>query len=198
MSIRRLPTTIGETLTNLRRATGWPGLVVGILCLPIVLLALLVSFPLVGCARLTARWGWWPNCRRLQIGDRTLSFSWSGTGQTTRRALADSVALLIEAVAGLPDIGTVSTLEIRNPDTGFAIDPNPGVLTDDLAEGLTGLLWGAKVECGELVVNGSTSFAALDADARNPLSGHLYIEFPGHWHPEAIRVRAESLGFGLV
>lgn len=196
--MRRLARTIRETLGSLRGAMGWPGLIVGILCLPLVLLAVLASFPLVWSSRLTARWGWWPNRRTLQTGGQTLSFSWSGTSETTRRALEDSVRLLIEVIADLPGVESVRTLELRNPSTGFAIDPNPGVFAENVVEHLTDLLWGAKVECGELVVNGSTTLTGLDADARNPLSGHLYVELTAPWDTETLRLRAESLGFDLI
>lgn len=194
MTFRRLPRTIRDLLSSLKLQLGIPGLIVGLIALPFVLLAAIVSYPFVAVVRrvhASDRAG----VRTLELAPDGLFFSWSGSREECREALADAVAALVEGLPGILRAPRIETLELLNPETGFALDPDRlRPITEDHASELARRLAGQKLEYGRLVVNGEIPLDGVDLEARSPISGHLGVDLPCPV-PQALIARARDLGF---
>ncbi len=196
MTLRRLPETIRDMAANLRRSLGTAGLIVGLIALPVVLLVALISFPFVAIVRRLKRSSSPGAHKTLEVGPGDLTFGWTGDGAHCRQALSEALQVLVERLPGAISVPAVETLEIRNPETGFAVDPDRlRAISSDHASDLAEMLWGEKLEYGELVINGETVLGGLDVEARSPRTGHLGLDLPRTAGREALVARAQELGF---
>ena len=197
MSLRTLPATIGATLASLRRSLGVAGLILGVVSLPFVLIAVIVSWPLVTV------WRWrlskrMPAHHALTLEDDVVAFFWSGDPGHCRLALEHAASVVVDSLVELTAVERVETLQLRNPHTGFALEPRSlGVIEDAHAVRLAETLAAGKLEYGELVVNGSATIKGLDLEARYPLVGHLCFECPDGAALAGLVARAQRLGFDV-
>jgi hypothetical protein len=197
MILRPLLSTIRETKGSLRRSLGWAGLALGVAVLPVVLAAALVSWPSLWAWRKVVRGRPYPRRRGLCLEGETVTLDWIGDSDGSRRALEDALRAVVDALPRLAGIEHVETLELRNPSTGFALDPEAlEVISEDFVSRLTQSLWGAKLEYGELVVNGRT-ILGIDLEARSALVGHLSLDLAERRLRQSVVEQAETLGFEL-
>ncbi len=195
MTFRRLPQTVREVLSRLERELGKPGLIFGLIALPLVLLAAIVSYPFIALSRRRGAGRVSPH-RTLELTPGGVFFSWAGDAVECRSALAAAVAALVDSLPKALSRPELRTLEVRNPETGFALaEDRLGKISTEHAATLVERLWGEKLEYGELVVDGDESLRGFDVDARSHWSGHLAIELNTSEIRDALRLQAGESGF---